>query len=314
MIRCFGLQNKKVIDVTLDNMDLIWVDLTNPSDEEIRIISTQFRINFDDMKDCIDLTERPRHNVDLLLKNQLLLLHSSQNFEIDMTQAPTFPFGLFLTESCKIVTIHILNGVYNERLVSKIKSSDFETSWSVYLSLIQILLIRLDKIAISISNKIQEFQGMMLKSSNVKDIQEPFNLNTFVILYNTSMLGNLSAIKAFIVKNKAFLEQNIIMLERIDDIQTDMSQVCEYTNIYRDLLANSLDAFASVLNNNISDVMKIVGSISLILMIPTLIASFYGMNVSIPGGNGEAAWSFILLVSFGLSLFCWFIFRKMRWL
>jgi hypothetical protein len=91
------------------------------------------------------------------------------------------------------------------------------------------------------------------------------------------MLGNLSAIKAFIVKNKAFLEQNIIMLERIDDIQTDMSQVCEYTNIYRDLLANSLDAFASVLNNNISDVMKIVGSISLILMIPTLIASFYGI-------------------------------------
>ncbi len=102
-------------------------------------------------------------------------------------------------------------------------------------------------------------------------------------------------------------------------MQTNIDQVYAFTAIIRDVLANSLDAYGGIINNRLTVVMKIVGSISLILMIPTIIASFYGMNVGIPGGGDPAdanyiAFYLIVGLSFFISGAVWAFFRKKRWL
>jgi magnesium transporter len=85
------------------------------------------------------------------------------------------------------------------------------------------------------------------------------------------------------------------------------------------VLANSLDAYGGVINNRLTQTMKVVGSLSLILMIPTIIASFYGMNVGLPGGSDPTGgdhltFFFIIAFSFVISFAIWIFFRKNKWL
>jgi magnesium transporter len=112
-------------------------------------------------------------------------------------------------------------------------------------------------------------------------------------------------------------ETNLELFEKYDEVQTDIDQTNQFSDIYRGVLANSLDAFASVINNNFTSVMKIVGSLTLIVAIPTMFASFYGMNVVIPGDvNTGNPYTFfiIILISTILSFFAYRIFKKRNWI
>ena len=80
------------------------------------------------------------------------------------------------------------------------------------------------------------------------------------------------------------------------------------------ILSNSMDTYASVISNNVNDVMKTMTSVSLILMIPTLVASFYGMNVDVWFGTAPQAFLFIILFSFGVSTLAWYLLHRKGWL
>jgi magnesium transporter len=90
------------------------------------------------------------------------------------------------------------------------------------------------------------------------------------------------------------------------------------SSIYRDLLNNSLDAFSSVINNNLTNVMKIVGSLTLIIAIPTAVFSLFGMNFAFPGGSnigGDHLPFWIAIISSAvLSLMAWIFAKKHNWL
>ena len=82
--------------------------------------------------------------------------------------------------------------------------------------------------------------------------------------------------------------------EFLEDSITDNKQAIAMANIYSDILTGTMDAFASVIGNNMNVIMKRLTIISLSLMFPTFITGFFGMNVSIPGMDGKWAWVFLL--------------------
>ncbi len=88
----------------------------------------------------------------------------------------------------------------------------------------------------------------------------------------------------------------------------------EMANIYTNILSGMMDAFASVISNNLNVVMKILTSITIILMIPTLAASIYGMNIELPFQHSPHPFYLVAGVSFCASLLCILIFLKNRWL
>ena len=92
-----------------------------------------------------------------------------------------------------------------------------------------------------------------------------------------------------------------------------MKQGNQTVNIYKDILTCTMDVFASIISNHVNTIMKRMTSISIILMVPTLIASFYGMNVPIYGENLPHAFIFIVIVSLVLSALSFFVFRKIKW-
>ena len=99
----------------------------------------------------------------------------------------------------------------------------------------------------------------------------------------------------------------------VEDVVIELKQAYNTVNIYSDILTGTMDAFASIISNNVNTIMKRMTSISIILMVPTLIASFYGMNVDVHVDALPHAFSFIILASITLSALAFVIFRKIKW-
>ena len=125
------------------------------------------------------------------------------------------------------------------------------------------------------------------------------------------------------------LKSNELMMERLqrsqifktyaddedllEDVLTENQQAIEMTNITTNILSSTMDAFASIISNNLNAVMKFLASITIILMLPTLITSFFGMNVDLPYMGTYEFWAILILsvvISFSVGLY----FAKRDWL
>ena len=109
-----------------------------------------------------------------------------------------------------------------------------------------------------------------------------------------------------------FLALNEEEDEFLQDLIVDTSQALEMANIYTNILSSTMDAFASLISNNQNQVMKRLTSITIMLQLPTLVASIYGMNVPIPGAHSTFAFYFPILISLVLSLLLGIFFLRKK--
>jgi magnesium transporter len=110
-----------------------------------------------------------------------------------------------------------------------------------------------------------------------------------------------------------FQETDFLDKELADDVITELKQAINTVNIYSDILTGTMDAFASIISNNVNTIMKRMTSVSIVLMIPTLIASFYGMNVDVHLDEWPHAFSAIVVFSIVLSVLAFWVFRRIKW-
>ena len=150
-----------------------------------------------------------------------------------------------------------------------------------------------------------------------KELQRAVRNNELIQLL--TMEKSLTFFTTSLKSNEFLLEKirksNLLKLteedvELIDDVVTENRQAIEMANIYSNILSGMMDAFASVISNNLNVVMKQLTSISLILMIPTLIASVYGMNIELPYQHNPWAFAGILIGSGVIALVSIVIFRR----
>ena len=100
----------------------------------------------------------------------------------------------------------------------------------------------------------------------------------------------------------------------MDEGEIELRQAQDTARIYSDILSGTMDAFASVISNNLNVIMKRMTAISLLLMIPTLIASLYGMNVHNGLEDSRYGLFVIAVISIGFSVLSFWMFRKKNWL
>ena len=110
-----------------------------------------------------------------------------------------------------------------------------------------------------------------------------------------------------------FLGLNDDEREFLNDLIVDTSQAVEMANIYTNILTSTLDAFASVISNNLNNVMKRLTSITIILSLPALVASVYGMNVEIPYAHSTHAFYIPIILSLIVSVIISWYFMKKKW-
>jgi magnesium transporter len=126
------------------------------------------------------------------------------------------------------------------------------------------------------------------------------------------------------------LRSNEVMMERVqrtqifnyyeddqdllEDVLTENQQAIQMTNINTEILSSMMDAFASIISNNLNGVMKALAALTIILNLPTVVAAFYGMNVSLPGENHPLAFLTVIGIAVSLTALATFIFYKRDWL
>lgn len=126
--------------------------------------------------------------------------------------------------------------------------------------------------------------------------------------FQTSIRGN----ETLLSKLKFKLQIDELDADLIEDVNIEMTQARETTNIYSNILESTMDTYQSIINNNMNQVMRTLTSVTIIMMFPTLIASLFGMNLV--NGMEEKPWGFVfaLIISVLVSVGCWWIFRRRR--
>ena len=148
------------------------------------------------------------------------------------------------------------------------------------------------------------------RSIRNEDLLRLMKLEKSMVYFNTSIRGN----EVMLSKLQSIFQEPMYMdAELVEDVETELKQAHLTVNIYSDILTGTMDAFASIISNNVNTIMKRMTSISIILMVPTLIASFYGMNVINYVEELPHGFVVIVLFSITLSALAFFVFRRIKW-
>lgn len=160
-----------------------------------------------------------------------------------------------------------------------------------------------------INDTVELYTRQLERSVRNEALLSMMKLQKALVYFNTSLQGNQLLADRI---DKVFADN--CDTDLLEDVSIELSQATNTVNVYMEILSNSMDTFASVISNNVNDVMKTMTSISVILMIPTLIASFYGMNVEVWFASAPAAFGSIILISFVLAAIVWYFIRRARWI
>jgi len=313
MIKVFKTTNGKFIEK--DQYDLleenIWVYLVSPSHDEIELITTSFDIPKDFIEDPLDENESPR--MELEDGKRLLIIQSPyfQDDEEAAIQFITLPLGIILTEKCIITVSSKDDDVLQNLIKGRVKNFSTTKRNRLILQILSrtatVYLNYLKKIN-RISNTIE---AQLENSMNNERLMDLLDLQKSLVYFATSLRSN-QAVMEKLSRLGMFtkFEEDEDLLE---DMIIDNKQAIEMTSIHANILRSTMEAFSSMISNNLNKVMKFLTSITIILMLPTLISSIYGMNIPLPFEKSPHAFVILMVASVLLALVGVIIFIKRKW-
>lgn len=288
--------------------DGAWVHVVNPTPEEVEQ-TYGLGIPRDFITYPLDLDERPRTEKEA---GATLLLLRTPYYQGETQDIPytTIPLGIILCNDF-IITI----SKYEIPLLDSVaqKGRYFSTNKRNQFILNILLAIANEYLAAvrAINKKTDLIEDELQKSIRNKEVlellkyQKSFELLSTALRSNELVFEKLQRIRFF----KEFPEDS----DLLEDVITENQQAIEMTNIASNLLSQMMDAFASIISNNQNQVIKILTSVTIILSLPTLISSFYGMNVALPLQNTPHAFAWIALASGLIIASVILIFKKQDW-
>ena len=144
------------------------------------------------------------------------------------------------------------------------------------------------------------------QSMRNKELIRMVRMEKSLVFFNTSLKSNEIILER--LQRTRWLLNDPDAEDLVEDVIIENKQAIEMTNIYSNILSSMMDAFASIISNNLNIVMKFLTSITIILSVPTLISSIYGMNVHLPFQESEYAFAIVMGLSIIISLVLVFIF------
>ena len=286
-----------------------WVNVECPTPEDIHYLTNQFNVPESFLSDIADTDEHPRIEYE---GNWLLTIIripvQSQEQGIPFT---TIPLGIMTNNEIIISVCYYKTELIPDFIrYTRRKEVVVRHKYDLILRLIHSSAVWFLKYLKQINNEVAHAEKALEKSIRNEDLLRLMKLQKTLVYFNTSIRGNEVMIGR--LKN-IFQDTNYLDLELLEDVVIELKQAYNTVNIYSDILTGTMDAFASIISNNVNAIMKRMTSLSITLMIPTLIASFYGMNVDIHLESFPHAFIFIILLSAILSAVTFVWFRRIKW-
>lgn len=278
----------KTIDGKVQEIETIeknsWINMVNPNEEELQFITQELGVEPDFLRAALDEEEISR--VELEDNNQALITIDVPIVEKDakMVLYTTIPVGIIQTED-NIITVCLRgNTLIDDFAKGRVKNvfTNLKTRFifQILYRVASRFLVYLRHIN-RMSNDIEKELHISMKN---KELFQLLDLEKSLVFFSTSLKANQSVLEKL-------QRGRVIMLyeedkDLLEDVLIEVSQAIEMCNIYSNILSGTMDAFASIISNNLNIVMKVLTSITILMAIPTMLSSFFGMNVTgIPVSN-----------------------------
>lgn len=275
-----------------------WVALTDPTATEILEIADQYHIDPDDLRAPLDEEERSRIEVEddytlILVDIPLIEERNGKDWY------ETIPMGIVTTEEAIITVCLEDTAVLSAFMDGRVRN--FYTYMKTRF-ILQILYknaqLYLQYLRI-IDKKSGEIERKLHQSTKNQELIELLELEKSLVYFTTSLRANEVVLEKMLKteKIKKYPEDE----DLLEDVITENKQAIEMANIYSGILSGTMDAFASVISNNLNIVMKFLSAITIVMSIPTIISGFYGMNVNETGMPfAGSPWGFSIIILFAV--------------
>ena len=286
-----------------------WIDLVSPSEEELERVSRELQIPLDLLVGPLDEEEKSRIDVEDGLTHVIVDIPILVREE-EQRGYETIPLGMLIHPDYFITTCLRPNPILGE--FERGTAKGFATFWKTRF-LLQVLqrvsafylryLGRIDRE----TDKVERELRASMKNAEIFDL---LSLQKSLVYFTTSLRSNEAVLQ------KLPRTKTIKMYEEDQDVLEDViienKQASEMAKIYTDILTGMMDAFTSVISNNLNRVMKLLTSLTIILAIPTIVASLFGMNVNLPFQNYSHAFALTIVIAVVISAVFALVFWRKR--
>jgi magnesium transporter len=307
----------KILKTTKDGLGEIretekncWVNFSNPTNGELVELSEKLNIPLNFLTDPLDVDERAR--IEMEDKCVLIILRIS-HFDEKNVDIPyiTLPIGIIFVEDLIITVCSKDIEVISYFANVKVKNFSTESRSRFLLQIFLRTALLYLKYLKEINKKTNAIEDELARAMKNEELIKLLNLEKSLVFFTTSLKSNELMMER--LQKTEIVKLDPDDKELLEDVLIENKQAIEMSNVYSNILSGMMDAFASVISNNLNVVLKFLTAVTIILMIPTFIASLYGMNIRLPFQDHPYAFLITLGISFTLALISTFIFIKRKW-
>jgi magnesium transporter len=308
MVRFYARDNEKVVEKKGFSQDCI-ILVVNPTKDETNMISSLLNFTPDFINDVQDLEERARIDYDEKVIQVIVKVPYKDESDKKLLYK-TIPLSILLGENYILLgskyPVDFIQAMIDESKINPRKRSRMVFQL-LYKNATMFLnhLKEINKISDSTEERLQE-------SMQNKELELLMYLEKSLVYFTTSLRSNEIVMERILRGNvfEIFEEDK----ELLEDTIVENKQALEMANIYSSILSGMMDAYASVISNNVNVVMKVLTIVTIILQIPAIITGFYGMNIPLPFQKDTLAFVYILSWSLVIGIIILYWFKRKKWI
>lgn len=301
----FGLERSSSL------ADGSWINLVNPDHAEIASLAGEYCIPQDFLAYPLDLDERARTEKE---DEALLVILRVPHFVGDAADSPytTVPLGIILTPRVILTICRVEAGVIRDMMAGRFRGLSTTKRNRFVLHLFYAAADTYLRYLREINRATEALEDKLQLATRNSELYGLLKYQKSLTYFTTALKSNQLMI-ARLQKSRLFLmyEEDEDLLE---DVLTEFEQAIEMVNISTSILTSMLDAFGSIIGNNLNGVMKLLASVTIATSIPTIIFGFFGMNVDLPFDHLPVAYLITILISVFAMGLTMAVFAKKDWL
>jgi magnesium transporter len=292
---------------------MTWCSLINPNEDELMQISSILKVDYDILNNSLDADERSRIEQEpnsLAIIINLPLLDDEGNFD-------TLPCGLVLTAKNFITICARDNRVLNSFNKSTAHTFDTRERAKFLLNILYKCTQFYLKYLNIINHRTEDIEYALRKTTSNKELFQLMEIQKSLVYFTTALKDNHLVLLKLLRMFEAPAISRLVTFssddeELLDDVIIENKQAIEMVDMHRSILEGMMDGFASIINNNVNQIMKFLAAITIILSIPTMLASFWGMNVPVAYANNPNGFWIVIGISALATIATIVYFRRKR--
>lgn len=309
-------EDEGLIELTTGTIESgAWISLVRPTAEELVKVEKITDAPQDFIRAALDPEESSRIEIDD--NHILVLVNVPVNHDVLRGEYDTIPLGIVITPDYIVTICQELNEVLQGFTESRFRYfSTFKRTRFLFQILYRSAMLFLKDLR-QMTRKSDNVEQDLRKSMRNHELFQLLDLQKGLTYYSMALRSNRVVVERVMRLCSSPQVRHLIKIREededlLDDVRVEYDQAIEMAQIQTDVLAGMMDAFASVISNNLNIVMKFLASVTIVMAIPTMISSFFGMNVPMPWGDNPFGFLIVIILAFVLAVIATFVLWKKK--